>query len=108
MDLGPVLVIPGPRPPQVLPQSEREHNLQTSLISLMYGHSWNGLRVRVGIHCGYGEIRYDPVTKRYDYYGTVVNTAARIESVCHGGQIGISQVAPPLCARDYVLGVGGL
>eukprot|EP00667_Euglena_gracilis_P022665 EG_transcript_25324 len=52
---------------------------------------WNGLRVRVGIHYGLGEIKLDPVSKGYDYYGTVVNTAARIESVCHGGQIGVSQ-----------------
>jgi class 3 adenylate cyclase len=26
-----------------------------------------------------------------DYYGTVVNTAARVESVCHGGQVGVTQ-----------------
>jgi adenylate cyclase len=52
---------------------------------------WNGLRVRIGMHYGYGDIKLDPTTKGYDYYGTVVNTAARIESVCHGGQIGISQ-----------------
>eukprot|EP00668_Euglena_longa_P025932 GGOE01032449.1.p1 GENE.GGOE01032449.1~~GGOE01032449.1.p1 ORF type:complete len:1216 (-),score=415.82 GGOE01032449.1:1381-4539(-) len=52
---------------------------------------WNGLRVRVGIHYGLGEVVLDPVTKGYDYYGTVVNTAARIESACHGGQIGVSQ-----------------
>eukprot|EP00668_Euglena_longa_P036039 GGOE01046301.1.p1 GENE.GGOE01046301.1~~GGOE01046301.1.p1 ORF type:complete len:383 (-),score=124.99 GGOE01046301.1:1696-2802(-) len=52
---------------------------------------WNGLRVRVGIHFGHGDIKMDPVSKGYDYYGTVVNTAARIESVCHGGQIGVSQ-----------------
>eukprot|EP00668_Euglena_longa_P022616 GGOE01028173.1.p1 GENE.GGOE01028173.1~~GGOE01028173.1.p1 ORF type:complete len:1194 (-),score=380.68 GGOE01028173.1:340-3654(-) len=52
---------------------------------------WNGLRVRVGIHYGLGDIQLDPVTKGYDYYGTVVNTAARIESICHGGQVGVSQ-----------------
>eukprot|EP00667_Euglena_gracilis_P001620 EG_transcript_1619 len=52
---------------------------------------WNGLRVRVGIHFGHGDIKLDPVSKGYDYYGTVVNVAARIESVCHGGQIGVSQ-----------------
>lgn len=55
--------------------------------------SWNGLRVRVGIHWGYGTIQLDPVTERYDYYGTVVNTAARVESVGHGGQILISSAA---------------
>eukprot|EP00667_Euglena_gracilis_P000421 EG_transcript_421 len=51
---------------------------------------WNGLRVRVGIHFGYGDVRRDPVSHGYDYYGTVVNTAARIESVCHGGQVCVS------------------
>ena len=52
---------------------------------------WNGLRVRVGLHFGQGSIKLDPTSKRYDYYGTVVNSAARIESVCHGGQVGMSQ-----------------
>eukprot|EP00667_Euglena_gracilis_P004994 EG_transcript_5023 len=51
---------------------------------------WNGLRVRAGIHYGHGDIKLDPVSKGYDYYGTVVNTAAGIESVCHGGQTGVS------------------
>eukprot|EP00667_Euglena_gracilis_P001246 EG_transcript_1247 len=52
---------------------------------------WNGLRVRAGIHYGHGDIKLDPVSKGYDYYGTLVNTAARIESVCHGGQTGVSE-----------------
>eukprot|EP00667_Euglena_gracilis_P000996 EG_transcript_997 len=52
---------------------------------------WNGLRVRVGIHYGKGNIKLDPVSHGYDYYGTVVNTAARIESVCHGGQVCVSE-----------------
>ncbi len=26
-----------------------------------------------------------------DYYGTVVNTAARVEAVCHGGQVCVTQ-----------------
>eukprot|EP00667_Euglena_gracilis_P000490 EG_transcript_490 len=58
---------------------------------LTQGGQWNGLRVRVGIHYGSGDIVLDPVTRSYDYYGTVVNTAARIESLCHGGQIGVSE-----------------
>eukprot|EP00667_Euglena_gracilis_P008309 EG_transcript_8416 len=52
---------------------------------------WNGLRIRIGIHFGHGNIKLDPVSRGYDYYGTVVNTAARIESVCHGGQIAVSE-----------------
>eukprot|EP00667_Euglena_gracilis_P001995 EG_transcript_1997 len=54
---------------------------------------WNGLRVRAGIHYGHGNIKLDPVSQGYDYYGTVVNTAARVESVCHGGQTGVSEAA---------------
>lgn len=57
------------------------------------GKMWHGIRVRIGIHFGHGEIKYDDVALGYDYYGTVVNTAARIESVGHGGQILISESA---------------
>eukprot|EP00669_Euglena_mutabilis_P004837 TRINITY_DN1619_c0_g1_i5.p1 TRINITY_DN1619_c0_g1~~TRINITY_DN1619_c0_g1_i5.p1 ORF type:complete len:351 (-),score=100.42 TRINITY_DN1619_c0_g1_i5:562-1614(-) len=77
-----------------------EHDWATEELDDLYAETcqkgdardcWNGLRVRVGIHHGCGDIRYDAVSKGYDYYGTVVNTASRIESVCHGGQIGVSQ-----------------
>eukprot|EP00668_Euglena_longa_P022611 GGOE01028168.1.p1 GENE.GGOE01028168.1~~GGOE01028168.1.p1 ORF type:complete len:1195 (+),score=406.00 GGOE01028168.1:278-3586(+) len=81
-----------------------EHNWGTSAIDCAYSELldpndpgqvsrsyWNGLRVRVGIHYGLGDIQLDPISKGYDYYGTVVNTAARIESICHGGQVGVSQ-----------------
>eukprot|EP00667_Euglena_gracilis_P000924 EG_transcript_925 len=81
-----------------------QHDWGTDAISDVYANAvltdtvakaahtcWNGLRVRVGIHYGRGDIRFDSVSKGYDYYGTVVNTAARIESACHGGQIGVSQ-----------------
>eukprot|EP00667_Euglena_gracilis_P000632 EG_transcript_632 len=61
---------------------------------------WNGLRVRVGIHYGLGDIQLDPVSRGYDYYGTVVNIAARIESVCHGGQIAVSQAVYDAVAAD--------
>ena len=51
----------------------------------------HGIRVRIGVHCGLGDIRKDPVSQGYDYYGTVVNTAARVEGVGHGGQILITE-----------------
>eukprot|EP00668_Euglena_longa_P025675 GGOE01032083.1.p1 GENE.GGOE01032083.1~~GGOE01032083.1.p1 ORF type:complete len:1174 (-),score=330.62 GGOE01032083.1:861-4049(-) len=52
---------------------------------------WRGLRVRIGVHQGPGQVSFDQVSKGYDYYGTVVNTAARICSVGHGGQLLVSQ-----------------
>jgi hypothetical protein len=52
-----------------------------------YAALWNGLRVRVGVHYGRGDVVFDDVTKGYDYYGPVVNIAARIENLGHGGQI---------------------
>jgi len=58
-----------------------------------YAELWNGLRVRVGIHYGKGDVTYDDVVKGYDYYGPVVNTASRIESIGNGGQIIISESA---------------
>ncbi|KAG5464159.1 hypothetical protein LSCM1_00339 [Leishmania martiniquensis] len=48
---------------------------------------WNGLRVRAGIHRGLAEVRFDEVTKGYDYYGNTVNIAARTESISCGGQV---------------------
>jgi class 3 adenylate cyclase/ABC-type branched-subunit amino acid transport system substrate-binding protein len=56
-----------------------------------YDEVWRGLRVRIGIHTGFGSVKFDQVTLGYDYYGTVVNTAARIEGVGHGGQILVSK-----------------
>jgi class 3 adenylate cyclase len=52
---------------------------------------WNGIRVRIGIHYGNGSIQLDPVTKGYDYYGTVVNAAARVAGAANGGQVLISE-----------------
>ena len=48
---------------------------------------WGGLRVRVGINTGPCDVVFDEVTKGFDYYGTTVNTAARVEAVGHGGQV---------------------
>jgi len=60
---------------------------KTSGDDASYEDLWNGLRVRVGIHHGVGDIVFDEVAGGYDYYGPVVNAAARIEHLGHGGQI---------------------
>eukprot|EP01064_Diplonema_japonicum_P001770 TRINITY_DN1118_c3_g1_i2.p1 TRINITY_DN1118_c3_g1~~TRINITY_DN1118_c3_g1_i2.p1 ORF type:complete len:780 (+),score=86.34 TRINITY_DN1118_c3_g1_i2:29-2341(+) len=52
---------------------------------------WNGIRVRVGIHCGDVEPDLNPLTSRYDYHGTVVNTAARVEGCGAGGGVFVTQ-----------------
>ncbi len=50
-----------------------------------------GLRVRMGIHWGTPECEKDPITRRMDYYGPMVNRAARIQSSADGGQLMASQ-----------------
>ena len=69
----------------------RKTDWDASICHQDYKRCWNGLRVRIGLHYGNGQVEYDPVQKGYDYYGTTVNTASRIESVCHGGQVAISK-----------------
>lgn len=56
--------------------------------------SWPGptLRVRMGLHLGEAEERAG------DYFGPVVNTAARVESAGHGGQVLIT--APVRASAD--------
>eukprot|EP00817_Percolomonadidae_sp_ATCC50343_P003462 CAMPEP_0117430630 /NCGR_PEP_ID=MMETSP0758-20121206/10184_1 /TAXON_ID=63605 /ORGANISM="Percolomonas cosmopolitus, Strain AE-1 (ATCC 50343)" /LENGTH=753 /DNA_ID=CAMNT_0005218871 /DNA_START=844 /DNA_END=3108 /DNA_ORIENTATION=+ len=52
---------------------------------------FKGLRVRMGIHSGNPIVNVDPVTHRDDYFGPMVNRAARVESFADGGEIIISE-----------------
>ncbi|KAK0657195.1 protein phosphatase 2C [Cercophora newfieldiana] len=51
---------------------------------------FKGLSVRMGIHWGEPLAEPDPVTRRMDYYGPMVNKASRISAVADGGQIAVS------------------
>ena len=52
-----------------------------------------GLRVRMGVHLGEPECREDERTGQTDYFGRMVNVAARVTSAGHGGQVLVSASA---------------
>lgn len=51
---------------------------------------YRGLSVRMGIHWGSPFCETDPITRRMDYFGPMVNKAARVSAVADGGQISLS------------------
>ncbi|OBZ70825.1 Adenylate cyclase [Grifola frondosa] len=53
-----------------------------------------GLSVRMGIHCGQPVCEPDPITHRMDYFGPMVNRAARVNGLAAGGQI--------MCSADVI------
>lgn len=59
-----------------------------------------GLSVRMGIHWGRPVCEADPITRRMDYFGPMVNRAARISGAADGGQI--------LASRDVIKELQGL
>ncbi|WNG22552.1 ATP-binding protein [Cystobacter fuscus] len=58
-----------------------------------HGVMHRGLRVRMGVHLGEPECRLDERTGHMDYFGRMVNAAARIASAGHGGQVLVSASA---------------
>jgi class 3 adenylate cyclase len=51
---------------------------------------YRGLRVRMGVHSGTTRMIRDPMSRRIEYIGPTVHTAARITALAHGGQILVS------------------
>ncbi|KAL8999220.1 MAG: hypothetical protein Q9169_001885 [Polycauliona sp. 2 TL-2023] len=51
---------------------------------------YRGVSVRMGIHWGRPVCEPDPITRRMDYFGPMVNRAARISGAADGGQIFVS------------------
>ena len=72
--------------PQEILQSVHGEEVQDADGNVIF----RGLSVRMGIHWGRPVCEIDPVTKRMDYFGPMVNRAARIEGVADGGQICVS------------------
>jgi class 3 adenylate cyclase len=57
----------------------------------MEGWLVQGLRVRMGVHVGQPRKVFNAMSRRAEYMGPAVNTAARITTMSHGGQIVVSQ-----------------
>jgi predicted ATPase len=58
------------------------------------------IKARVGLHTGEAEARGD------DFFGAVVNRAARLMGVAHGGQVVVSQATADLARDALPAGVG--
>ena len=72
-------------PAEILSQDEASEVLAEDGTPLL-----RGLRVRMGAHAGTPICQADPNTGRMDYFGGMVNRAARVGGAGHGGQILVS------------------
>ena len=54
---------------------------------------FKGLRVRMGVHVGKAKPIREPITRRIEYMGPVVNTAAHVTALASGGQVLITEAA---------------
>ncbi|RPB29083.1 PP2C-domain-containing protein [Terfezia boudieri ATCC MYA-4762] len=78
-------LLEAPWPNEIL-DSEHGKEIRDAEGRLIY----RGLSVRMGIHFGQPVCEADPITRRMDYFGPMVNRAARIEGEADGGQICVS------------------
>lgn len=73
--------------PQEILDSEEGREITNARGDIIY----RGLSVRMGMHWGAPVCEADPITRRMDYFGPMVNRSARISAVAEGGQISASQ-----------------
>lgn len=74
-------------PQEILESEDGKEIYSERTGELMY----RGLSVRMGIHWGRPVCEADPITRRMDYFGPMVNRASRIQSAAEGGQILVSR-----------------
>ncbi len=73
------------------------------LIIIMFSILFKGLRVRMGVHLGMPKLMRDPMTRRVEYIGPVINVAARITAITHGGQVVMSHAVQAKCKGTNLL-----
>ncbi|KAG1738794.1 nucleotide cyclase, partial [Suillus lakei] len=77
------------------PTSTSSRTLASKEVYDEYGnHLARGLSVRMGIHSGTSACELDPITRRMDYPGSMLNRSARICASALGGQI--------MCGSDVI------
>ncbi len=69
----------------------------------MFSVLFKGLRVRMGVHLGTPKLVRDPMTRRVEYIGPVINVAARITAMTHGGQVVMSHAVQATCKGTNLL-----
>ena len=72
--------------PEDILESENGREIRDARGNVIY----KGLSVRMGVHWGSPVCEPDPITARMDYFGPMVNRAARVSGAADGGDIAVS------------------